>query len=290
MLIQEKLDTTPFSNSEQVIADFIKKEKFNIENLSTTQIAQLTFSSKSTLVKLAKRLHFKGWTDFKKAYIEELHYLEKSKDLIDANIPFTAEDHFLTIANNISRVKQEAIEDTLSLLSVKTINTAYRILTQAKTIHVIAVTNNLLLANEFQYNMSRIGKRVIVHSLHGEGILASTMADEAECVIVISYSGETGSLRPMIENFHKNQVPIILISNFGESSFSVLSDAHIKISTRETLYSKIGTFANDASITYILDFLYSIVFSKNYAQNLAYRTQHSERFETTRHSKGGLPK
>lgn len=282
MLIQEKLKITPFSNSEQVIVDFIRAEKFNIAPLSTTQIAKLTFSSKSTLVKLAKRLNFNGWTDFKQAYLDELHYLEKSKDLTDANFPFDKTDHPLTIAHKIAKVKQEAIEDTLSPLTNEAIQEAADLINQSDLVHVIAVTNNLLLANEFQYNMSRIRKRVQVHSLQGTGMLAATMSTRKECVLVISYSGETGSLHPMISHFYQNGVPIILISNFSESSFSKLAKVHLKMSTRENLYSKIATFANDASITYILDLLYGLVFNKNYDEYLAYRTSHSERFERNR--------
>lgn len=134
---------------------------------SKSKIAKLTFSSKSTLVKLAQRLHFKGWIDFRSAYLEELSYLEKSKTMIDANLPFEKHDHLLTIANNIATIKQEAIQDTLSLLNNETIKKAAKLLNDAETIHVIAVTNNLLLANEFQYNMMRINKRVCVHALHG---------------------------------------------------------------------------------------------------------------------------
>ena len=57
------------------------------------------------------------------------------------------------------------------------------------------------------------------------------------------------------------------------------------MSSRERLYSKIATFANDTSITYLLDLLYGIVFVKLYERNLEYRTKHSERFEATRFSK-----
>lgn len=290
MLIQEKLETEPFSNSEQMIVDYIKKEQFNIEHMSTSQIAKATFSSKSTLVKVAKRLHFKGWTDFKKAYLAELRYLQEAASDIDANLPFKKGDHLLTIANNVARVKQEAIEDTLSLLTNKEIQKATEILLKSDTIHVIAVTNNLLLAQEFQYNMARIQKRVIVHSLHGEGTLTSTMTEPTDCVIVISYSGETGTLRSMVNNFHQNAVPMILVSNFSESSFSQLADVHLKISSREKLYSKIATFANDSSIMYILDVLYSCVFADRYTENLNYRTKHSERIEHSRHTQNGLLK
>lgn len=288
MLIQEKLETMTFPPSEQVIVDYIQKETFSIEALSISQIAKETFSSKSSFVKLAKRLHFKGWMDFKTAYLEELAYLEKSKDLTDANLPFKKGDHPLTIARHIARVKQEAIEDTFSLLTNDTLQKACQLLDRADTIHLIAVTNNLLLSEEFKYNMNRIGKTVIVHSLHGTGILASTMTKASDCVIVISYSGETGTLRPMVSNFFSKHVPIVLISHFGESSFSKLADVHIKMSTQEKLYSKIATFANDTSIMYLLDILYGMIFEKNYDDNLSNRRLQSQQFETSRQTKHSL--
>lgn len=54
MLITERMDHIKFSHSEQIIVDYLKREQLNIENKSTSDIAQETFSSKSTIVKVAK--------------------------------------------------------------------------------------------------------------------------------------------------------------------------------------------------------------------------------------------
>ncbi|WP_245871409.1 MurR/RpiR family transcriptional regulator [Streptococcus penaeicida] len=67
MFLIEKLELQSFSPSEQEVVDFILKEGDNISDLSVGKIAEATFTSKSSLVRIAKKLGYSGWTDFKKA-------------------------------------------------------------------------------------------------------------------------------------------------------------------------------------------------------------------------------
>ena len=137
MLITERMDHIKFSHSEQMIVDYLKREQLNIENKSTSDIAQETFSSKSTIVKVAKRLNFNGWSDFKKAYIDELTYLSSAPGTIDANYPFQEEDNFITIAKKIALLEQEAIQETSSLLNFADLQKAIQIFNDSKAIHYL---------------------------------------------------------------------------------------------------------------------------------------------------------
>lgn len=284
MLITEKLEHTKFSNSEQIIVDYLKKEQLNIENKSTTQIANETFSSKSTIVQVAKRLDFSGWNEFKKAYLEELRYLFTHQSTIDANFPFNEHDHYLAIAQKIAKLEQEAIEDTLSLINFSEIKKAIKMLQKASSIHIFAVSNNLLISEEFCYNLTRIKKRATVHSRYGEAIYSATLMEPEDCAIVISYSGETHSLLKVVEILYQKKIPILLITSIGENSMVKLSNCILRISTREKLYSKIATFANDTSITYLLDVLYSCLFQEKYHYYTQLRKETSQIFEAGRHS------
>ena len=92
MLLQERLETCPFTNSERQVIEYLLEQQRNIQNKTTAEIAEATFSSKSTLVRIAKKLNYSGWTALKTAYLDELAYLEKSISCIDANSPFTKRD------------------------------------------------------------------------------------------------------------------------------------------------------------------------------------------------------
>lgn len=133
-------------------------------------------------------------------------------------------------------------------------------------------------------NLDQIRKKVKVYQLLGEGMLGCSLASKKDCAIIISYSGETKTLLRYMAILQQNQVPTILITNIGDSTLARNADYLLRMSTRERLYSKIGTFANDTSIIYLLDLLYSCVFKENYQKNLDLRITTSKVIETTRQS------
>lgn len=282
MLLTEKLETFPFSNSEQAIVDYILDKGLEIKEQTTSQIAQETFASKSTLVRMAQRLGYSGWQEFKLAFVDELLYLARSQGQIDANIPFQKTDHIFHIAQQMTLLKQEVIEDTQSLLQAQTINKALRLLGQAQTIHVFATSNNNLLPMTFQQKMSRIRRDVRVHSLDGEQYFAAYQALPNSCALLISYSGETRSLQKVARILKEHQIPIVMLTSVGENTISQFADCCLYISTREKLYSKIATFATDESILYLLDLLYAGIFAQNYDDNLAFKIGAAASIETDR--------
>ena len=287
MFLIEKMEIFPFSTNERHIVNYLLSEKQSIEGMSTADIAKATYSSKSALVRIAKKLDFSGWVDFKKAFLTELYYLDKLTQSVDANLPFSKQDNLITIANRIAKLKQEAILDTVSLLDNATLEQAVNLLEQAKSIHIFAASNNLLNAQEFQHNMKRIQKDVHVHQLHGEILFDAYLVPKESCALVISYSGETLSLQRVMKLLRRHHIPIILLTSLGENKSTNLTNCILRLATREKLYSKIGTFSTDASITYLLDLLYSGVFAQNYGNRLALRIHASQliEFERTSSSK-----
>lgn len=282
MLITEKLETYHFSPSEVVIVDFILKNPQQLQQLTTTQIAETTFSSKSTLVRVAQKLNFSGWKDFREAYLAELAYLDKTIDYVDANLPFGRYDSLSRIAHKLAKLKQEVITETLDLLEAEKLEAAVHLLDKASTIHIFAVSNNLLLTKEFALQLSRIQKDVRVHDLHQEVNFGAYLAKADSCAIIISYSGETKSLLHTTDILKSRGVPILLLTSLGDNQTTKYADVILRLSTREKLYSKISSFATDESILYLLDTLYAGIFSLNYDHNLTLRRQASQMIETGR--------
>ncbi|HFI0403183.1 TPA: MurR/RpiR family transcriptional regulator [Streptococcus suis] len=282
MFLLEKIELFPFSPSEEEVVRFILAKREEIKDISIQKIADACYTSKSTLVRISKKLGFEGWKEFKDAFLKEIDYLNKQKSSIDANIPFTATDTYLQIANNIAKLKKEAIDDTSSLLEVRDLNQAIRILQPAQTIHIFAASNNLLNAQEFAHNMSRIQKDVRVHQLQGEIHFNAYLAHENSCAIIISYSGGTTPLIRVSNILRSKNIPIIAMTSLGDNPISQLSNVTLRLATKERLYSKIGTYSTDTSITYLLDVLYSCIFAQNYQHNLTLRQVSSQFIESER--------
>ena len=284
MLIRERLERCEFSNSERVIIDYILKEKMNIKDMTTKDIANATYTSPSTLIRIAHKMKFKGWNELKEAYLKEEAYLETHFLDVDANFPFTNDDTIMSIASKLAILKKEAIDDTLSLVTHDDLQKAVQTIRKASSIYVFAVSNNGLITQEFAHNMSRIQKKVTICNLQGEFVYSAMNADSHSCAIIVSYSGETPILSRVIQALKVNRIPIIAITNIGENTVSKNADVVLRICTREKLYSKIATFSTDISFEYILDLLYSCIFALNYDKNVERKTKISSMIEKGRFS------
>lgn len=267
MIITEKIGKTHFSASEKIIIDYITSLGLKIEKISANQIAKETYTSAPLVVRVAKKLGYKGWNDFKEAYIKELAYLLEETD-VDASIPFIISDDIMTITNNIAKLEKETILDTEKLLNHDQLLKIFSILRKSEIIDVYGILDNLILAKHFQSQMTFIKKKVNICDIVGSAKGMAYMADYHHCAIIISYSGQTDYLLDVAKIYKEKHIPIITITCIGENSLNQLSDATLYMSSKEMLNIKIGDFASSSSLKYLLDIIYAGIFSLNYKENL----------------------
>jgi len=282
MLLQERMKIYPFSNSERIIIHYILEKQELIEDYSTKMIADETYTSPSTLIRISKKLGFQGFNDFKKAYIQEVHYLNKHFQDIDSNLPFTNQDTIMNIASKIVNLHIESANDTLSLFHHDTLQKAVQILNRSQEVRIFAISNLVYVAEEFVFKLNRIQKKAQISIVQDLMFHDAAMMTPNECAICISYSGETPHMLQVVKTLKENHIPIIAITSIGRNHLSDLSDVTLNITTREKSFSKIAGFSSLESISIILDVLYSCLFSLNYQANLDYKLRMSHRIETTR--------
>ena len=270
MLLTEKIYEIHFSYNERDVIKFIEEEKEKIENYSTTYIADKTDTTPSTLVRIAKKLGYSGWNDFKKAYLKEIRYLNSHFNNIDANTPFDEDDSFIHIAHKIGQLHQESVEDTLSLINPDTLQKAVNILLKSKRIHVMAITNLCYAAEELVFKFRRIGVDARTYT-DGHLLPEALMIPKDDCCIFVSYSGQTEPLLDAAEVLHNNGVPMIALTSIGENDLSHLANASLYVSTREKSYKKIGAYTSLESIHLLMDILYSCFFQVHYDENYKHK-------------------
>lgn len=267
MLIVNQIENTHFSKTEKEIVDYIIDQGMNIEKMSANEIARNTFTSAPLLVRIAKKLGYSGFNEFKSAYLKELSYMLEETD-VDASIPFLLSDDLMTITKNLALLEKETIQDTEKLNQHDELQQAIRILEKAEIIDVYGILDRILLAKCFQTMMADIGRNVhVIDQITGQK-RSACLADEKHCAIIISYSGQTKEMVEVAEIYHKRNIPFISITCMAENSISRLADAHLFLSSREMLHIKIGDFASTTSLKYLFDVLYAGIFSKNYKKNL----------------------
>ncbi|MDM8196533.1 MurR/RpiR family transcriptional regulator [Massilimicrobiota timonensis] len=281
MLIH-KIEKTHFSPSESIIIDYILKKGKDIKNMTIAQIANETYTSSPLFIRIAKKLGFDGWNEFKEAYLKELDYLYLNQE-VDANIPFVVNDDIMNIAYNLCVLERETIQDTYSLISHDDLQKAIRLLRNCKYIDVYSRSVHMHIVRSFQERMYILHRHVQLCSLSDELDSTYLMSDQNHCAIIISYSGHAPHIKHLIETLRKKQTSIIAITNLEDNDLSLLADVTLRMSSRELIYTKIADFASSLSLKYILDILYSCIFSIHYQQNLDNCIQIAKELDNTQH-------
>lgn len=282
MLLQERMKQYPFSNSERIIIEFILEKQDQIKDYSIKMIADETYTSPSTLIRISKKLGFNGYNDLKKAYLTEVEYINNHFNDIDANFPFNQQDNIMTIASKLTNLHIESAKDTLSLIEHDSLQKAVKILNRSIGVRIFGSSNINFIGEEFAFKLNRINKRADISIVQDLMFHDAAMMTNKECALCISYSGETVHVLQACKTLIENNIPIIAITSVGDNRLSNMADVTLHITTREKSYTKIGGFSSLESISLVLNILYSCLFSINYNNNLDYKLKMSKRIEITR--------
>lgn len=287
MLISQKLEvmTTDYKDARSVVGAFMLEQRTNLQNLSMQQVADATYTSRPTLVRIAKKLGYSGWNELVKKYVEECHYYESHFAHISPNHPFEKGDSPSAIVDKVGHVMVESILDTMDMLNTDELSRAAALLARSDRIALLCISPNSILAELFQRKMMQIGTYIEILQ-HSEQSFHAQSLRERDCAIIISYSGNNPNRAPMryLPCLKEHKVPIIAITSAGDNLLRNQADYVLTMSSREKLYSKIATFATEDSIAFLLNALYSCYFALNYDKNLQYKINASREIERQRYT------
>lgn len=274
MLIKEQLqefDTLSFA--EKSVAEKLVELGSDIKDISVRELASLAYTATSAVTRLCVKLGYKGYNDFKDAYLAELIYINNHFQHIDANTPFYKDDSLSRVTSSIAHLYEETTKDTLSLIDYTQLIHATSLLNKAKHIYVLCIGSGIDIAKVFADRLMRIGKKVTISDNQNLQYYQSYNADKDDCFIIISYTGTTSKTRTYFENVIKSEASCIVITSVGENYLSEKANATLHMTTREKMHSNIGSFSSSASTMLLLDILYSSLFHKNYDENFAKKKQ-----------------
>ncbi|WP_161841609.1 MurR/RpiR family transcriptional regulator [Candidatus Enterococcus huntleyi] len=287
--MREKIvESANLTKLEKTIAEYFIENETTLRNESARSIADKLYVAPSTIIRFCQKIGFRGYNDFRDAFLEETIYLSNHFQDIDPNRPFIKNDRSHIIANKIGALYQETIADSLSLLVPRNLQEATDIIRKSENIFIGSAGDTIEMGQTFRNRMIKIGKNVIIDTRLDNLFYEAINARKTDCFILISYSGETSRLLRVAEKLKERQIPAIIITSYGENSLSNLSSCTLYLSTREKLIDNLGNFSTLISAAFILDTLYASYFATNYEYNEQIRKKNSSEFELKRKSQNPL--
>ena len=285
MLIVDKLAfQEKLSEGEKTLAAYILAHGMEIAKYSTRSLAEVTYTSPPTVLRLCKKLGFTGFDDFKQNFVRELEYLDQQQGKVDFNFPFAENDSPMRVAQNIGELYEEAVKDTMQLLRYEDLHKAVLLLKYHEEIHIFSAGTAINQAESFREKMLKIGKRVVIFNNLNYQRYQACCLSERDLAMIISYSGETAQMLEIARQCKRSGTPILALTSFGENSLTCYADCKLTLSTKESIYQNLGDYASHLSMTLLLDILYSEYFRQNYQKNYTYKLERARELEQHRTS------
>lgn len=220
------------SQSEKAVLDYLVTNKSALKDLSVKSIADASFTSPASVVRMAQKLGYKGFKEFKIDFI-----LANSKVEIPNNEEYNDVILFknnnnttglTSIQNNI-----RALEDTIRLYSQDKMKKSAHMIMTSRKILIFGKGSSGLVAQDFQQKLRRIDKFCIAQEDLHEQLVDATFADQRDVIIFISNSGETEEIVQAAIAAKENKAKIISIVKAGKSFLSEIADIVLYTSALE---------------------------------------------------------
>lgn len=253
------------SAAEKGVVTYLLKEPEIAGGLSIHKLAEKTFSSSSTIVRLCAKLGFDGYKDFQKSLFYELA-LRKESDIRRME-EIRKEDSLEEIVNKVTYKNIISLENSLKLIDVPVLEKCVELLCKSRTIYLFGMGASMLVARDAYLKFLRLHKSCLMSDdVHAQLLQAMNM-DKDSVAIIISYSGLTQEMIACAKEIRKNEAPIILISRFEDSPLARLADYNLCVAATEYIVRS-GAMSSRISQLNMIDILYTAYVNRDFENNI----------------------
>lgn len=223
------------------ILNYILNNQEKVQSLGILQLAEQTHASKSSILRMTKKLGFSGYSEFK--------YFLRHKNTQEISLQQELnifDQQLVDIQRTINDLRQNNIQPILNLLH------------QSQTIYCYATGFIQKIAlDEFYTRMLSLNKRALVLPNKTELDMVMPMINEKDCVLVASLSGETEDVKPNLLTLEMRNIPVITLTATGDNYFAKHSRAHLHYYSDFFPLGKEGTPAQSLiGLHCVTDYLY----------------------------------
>ena len=254
-----------FSSTERGVAERILSDPQLVVDLSIHELAQKTFSSPSTIVRMCSHTGFSGYKEFRRAVTYELARREQTRRNEQKDIQRS--DSLEQIIDKITYANILSLEETRDLMDVSILRAGAEVLRRARVIYLFGLGASLCAAKDAYLKFLRLNKLCVINEDWHSQLVQSCNATDQDAALVFSYSGVTTEVIECMRNLKKNGTPIIAITRCVSSPVSDLADYRLYTAANESLFRS-GAMSSRMSQLNVVDILYTALANDRYEESL----------------------
>lgn len=254
LLLRLRESEYTMSSTEKTISTYIRTNPEKASCMTIRQLAEATYSSPSSIVRLCRMVGFEGYKDFRQYLLLELATL--TQDDSQKKLDVSVTDSISTIIDKVTLHNMSSLEDTRYLLDSETVSICIDLLVQSHSILLFGMGSSLYVAKDTYLKFLRLNKSCVVNEDWHSQLLQAKNSSSKDIAIVFSYSGQTSEMIECMKYLKENSTPVIAITRYSTSPISQMADYVLYTAANETLFRS-GAMASRIAQLNIIDILYT---------------------------------
>jgi DNA-binding MurR/RpiR family transcriptional regulator len=251
-----------FTKAEKKVADYILENPKKVLFMSISDLAEACNVGDTSVFRFCKTMNVKGYQEFK--MMLSLSMRQAAPDpTAEQGKSITLQDNIEDLVKKVLAENVSAIQETYSLINLKTVSAAVDALSEAKRILFFGVGTSMLTAMKAMNKFLRIEPKVsCIMDANMQLITASTLnADDV--ALIFSYSGSTKDTVEIAKSAKRAGAKTILITRFKKSPLTEYADIILLCGANEGTLQK-GSTSAEISQLFLVDILYSEYYRRHY--------------------------
>lgn len=254
---------TKVSGAERLIVRFILEHPEESSTYNINQLAEASFASASTIVRLCKKIGFSGYKEFQKALVAELSIREESNQTRSGDIQ--KEDSLESLIAKVTYKNIVSLERTRKLMDEEVLEQCVKLLEECRHICFFGIGSSLLVAQDAYMKFLRIDKMCFIHEDWHVQLLHAKNLTQKDVAIIISYSGLTEEMIQCAKMAKEKGASVIAITRFEDSKLARIADFKLYVAASEVLIRS-GAMSSRISQLNVVDILYTAYLNQHYEE------------------------
>lgn len=258
-ILNQMKNKQKFSTTEQQILQYLEQNPDSLETMTIQTLAEKTYSSNATIIRMCHKLHFSGFREFKIAFIKELENQKLVTKTIDYSYPFQLNEPASDIVQNMFSLFKECMDLVQTRLDVSVLEQMVQVMEASNRTFFFGIGDTKLTIRSFINKGAKINFFPILATDNDEGPYICKQMDMKDCAMFITYSGKHKTFIDCASYLRNKGVKVLVLTSNPDSYIAKNCDLCICIPDLEKEV-KIATFYSQLVFQYILNLMYSLLY------------------------------
>ena len=214
------------TKTEQKVAEYIRENEDKIIHESITDVADITNSSEASIIRLCRKLGYKGFQELK-IHIAK-NFVTPLKKIHEA---VTADDSAADILSKSFQSSIDTLNATLQIMDAAEFERAAQAILAAPHVYVFGLGSSGSVAHDIAHKFLRCGIRSYAYNDNHFQMIIGCSLKPGDVVIGVSHSGNSRDVVEALAFARRNGATTICITNYGKSPITKNSVSDICLFT-----------------------------------------------------------